>query len=250
MNKNQWISTSKEVFARWRVTIPPPRGDIEPALQFALAVAAAGEQEQVWTPIRLRAAIPFERSAAASLEVHLRTLIAERGAAPMFHVGSEVGSSANLTPALLSYFDEAGNIVDAEVANVGDLVRQLHRRTAPLTNRSCGAVSPVILDGPPLFPGGDRALQLDIRLQTDIWFPRVDGWIEDEAEDGDLEADWSAGPHDNSALAARHTPRFNRFLAEVRRAAIAVGGSLELGEGYGYGELYTPEQVDEHGILI
>jgi hypothetical protein len=35
---------------------------------------------------------------------------------------------------------------------------------------------------------------------------------------------------DNRELAERHTPRFNRFLAKVRAAALAVGGTWQLAE--------------------
>lgn len=96
--------------------------------------------------------------------------------------------------------------------------------------------------GPALAVAGPQFLDrtgpvyISISIDTDIWFPRVVG-IHD---DGDQ--DW----YDNAPLAARHTPRLNRFLAGVRSAAAGLGGTWEVDVGNARYE----EQATEDGIVL
>lgn len=70
----------------------------------------------------------------------------------------------------------------------------------------------------PLFLDRDRPVDISISIDTDIWFPRVVG-IHDDSGDGPMQ--W----YDNAALAARHTPRLNRFLKGVRELAATFGAT-------------------------
>ena len=104
-------------------------------------------------------------------------------------------------------------------------------------------VCPVVLNAPKMIvrpPPGKQAylrpVRVSIQLETDIWFPRVLGFLDREEE-----SDPRRGPddmYDNSALAARHTPRLNRFIASVREAALDLGAQWEL------------EEFDEPGLHI
>jgi hypothetical protein len=60
-----------------------------------------------------------------------------------------------------------------------------------------------------------------IRLYTDLWFPRVVGWM-----------DADAPYYDNSELAALNTPRLNRFLQRTKELILSLGGTWELGNSY------------------
>lgn len=89
----------------------------------------------------------------------------------------------------------------------------------------------------PQFYDRSKPIYFTISLETDIWFPRVVGFNDDRDD-----IVW----YDNSALAGRHTPRLNRFLAAVRDAAVALGGawSVEVDN-----QRYA-DQVEATGILL
>jgi hypothetical protein len=56
-----------------------------------------------------------------------------------------------------------------------------------------------------------------ISLHSDIWFPRVVGWLDSEEPF-----------YDNSELAALNTPRLNRFLQRTKELILSLGGEWEL----------------------
>jgi hypothetical protein len=56
-----------------------------------------------------------------------------------------------------------------------------------------------------------------INLLTDIWFPRVVGWMDAEEPF-----------YDNSELAVLNTPRLNRFLQRTKKLILSLGGTWEL----------------------
>jgi hypothetical protein len=57
----------------------------------------------------------------------------------------------------------------------------------------------------------------EIMLCSDIWFPRVVGWLDSEEP-----------YYDNSELAALNTPRLNRFLQKMKDLILGLGGKWEL----------------------
>ena len=88
--------------------------------------------------------------------------------------------------------------------------------------------------GSRLFPvssgsNGDlgRRVDIHIRLETDIWFPRALGMLEEPPDEGEPPV---PEMYDNTVLAAVHTPRFNRFPVAVREAATEAGGRFLLAE--------------------
>ena len=89
-------------------------------------------------------------------------------------------------------------------------------------------------------------------LYTDIWFPRVTGFRVGDDAGRDPEVRHPArgrdGLMDNSALAARHTPRLNRFIETLRDAILVLGGTWKLDRG----GAYTPHLPALHdgGILL
>jgi hypothetical protein len=64
---------------------------------------------------------------------------------------------------------------------------------------------------------------IDVDLRTDIWFPRILGIL-----DGNAPLPPAPPSRDNTMLANGHTPRLNAFLADVREAARALGGTWRL----------------------
>jgi hypothetical protein len=61
---------------------------------------------------------------------------------------------------------------------------------------------------------------VDIELCSDIWFPRVEGYVE-------IGRGYKKG-YDNSELANRHTPRLNRFLEAIANQVIKMGGEWSI----------------------
>ncbi|WP_405060181.1 hypothetical protein OG474_00700 [Kribbella sp. NBC_01505] len=101
--------------------------------------------------------------------------------------------------------------------------------------RQVARVPAVTLEGP-IRPAVDGPVYFSAGLGTDIWFSRLAGV--NEIEDGDIS-------YDNSILAARHTPRLNRFLVGIRAAAEAAGArwDYDVGSHQFYGDL-----VDRYGV--
>jgi hypothetical protein len=67
-----------------------------------------------------------------------------------------------------------------------------------------------------------------INLLSDIWFPRVVGWLDSEEPF-----------YDNSELAALNAPRLNRFLQRTKKLILSLGGEWNLAK-------QEPKVVDEY----
>jgi hypothetical protein len=57
----------------------------------------------------------------------------------------------------------------------------------------------------------------EFKLTSDIWFPRVVGWIDSEEQS-----------YDNSELSALNTPRLNHFLQRAKELSLGLGGKWEI----------------------
>jgi hypothetical protein len=69
----------------------------------------------------------------------------------------------------------------------------------------------------------------EINLYTDIWFPRVIGWMDAEEPF-----------YGNSELAALNTPRLNRFLQRTKELILSLGGTWELAKVSEKENVYNP----------
>lgn len=87
-------------------------------------------------------------------------------------------------------------------------------------------------------------MYFSIQLKTDIWFPRVAGFLEDVNLPSDL-----SEMFDNSELASRHTPRLNRFLNSIYNLVQDLGGEWEFVKPEGEGRLYKT-MCNLHGIEL
>ena len=114
---------------------------------------------------------------------------------------------------LLAYYDAAGQVVEAEVSDVCELLAA-DPETAQALPRHPTYEGPIYVT--PWYVEGGIA-ELTIELWCDIWLPWV--WA------NHLETPTFA---DNRELANRHTPRFNTFLARIRDHVTPHGGSVEL----------------------
>lgn len=221
--RNHWITFPDHRVAGWEATLPGPRGDAERLVQLGIALVDAGKRHGVWNAQRF--------ATTADFEAYVRTAVGERGTVPLLFGESTPGHVA-------CYRD--GRIVELEVADVGVLLRELRPDRPTSVTRSA---PPVVVRGASLRVDHAEDVVIEIRLDTDLWFPRVMGMCEPIPDDED-----APESYDNRELAARHTPRLNRFLAEVRKRTIELGGRWTMLDADGIARNYT-DQWDASGIL-
>ena len=101
-----------------------------------------------------------------------------------------------------------------------------------------------MVTGPSITLDHPSAVRIEIRLDTDIWFPSVMGFDEPLPDVGD-----PPDSYDNRALAERHTPRLNAFLDAAAREVAAIGGRWEMMDVDGIAVNYC-DQWDERGIEL
>lgn len=152
------------------------------------------------------------------VNAHLERRLAEESVVDAF--GFSAGHLR--TRSTVAFHAEHG-IVERPVDDVGALLRELR---APVSEEHEG----IFRSRAPLAIGGHAidfrpdATQMAARtlpetsvafeLDTDLWLPWVRGQLDGERDE----------LYDNRELAARHTPRLNRFLDEVRRMSLDRGG--------------------------
>jgi hypothetical protein len=172
----------------------------------------------------------------------------------------------SIAPARLSYYDIDGTlIVDKEVEDLGELLQRVRPLEFDLpsdwreyTEKQLfyekKAVNDYKAEGSAIYLSGslgsensesDYGSYLYIHLYSDIWFPKVGGFLEDQPQPYGHRVFF-----DNSELASHHTPRLNRFLASVRELTLELGGSWDIdkppkGSPDPYGE-----HCDENGIIL
>jgi hypothetical protein len=117
----------------------------------------------------------------------------------------------------VSYYSLDGQIVTEWVERFLILHKNLRseKYVEDRARSTPGVLSPVEIDyGYNSDNGYER---YTIYLYSDIWFPRVVGWIDPEKP-----------YYDNSKLAELHTPRLNRFLQRTKELILSLGGEWEL----------------------
>ncbi|NPD28919.1 hypothetical protein [Corallococcus exiguus] len=244
---NHWFSG--RTCAAWAGRLPPGAGP-ERLLGMARAILEAGAREQVWRVLETPGAHAFRAAPGFTYADHLERLWREQGLLlllPGSHGAAPTEAGVWRAAARLAWLDEDDTVHEGDVEDVGLLLRRLRPDHAEDAERYMARVPPVSLWAPlprsGVAAGGPLTVHLE--LETDIWFPRVVGMMEDEyADDLPPEAD---GLYDNRALAERHTPRLNRFIDAVREQVLAEGGAWSTAETTM--PRYAP-MYDEQGIHL
>jgi hypothetical protein len=234
--QNHWITCPKYDVIRWAAFLPPPRGDAEALIEFGRTLADSGERNAVWKAQRLPGATRFDAK-QQSYESYLRDAVRTRQRIPLprdVQPGEELWAPARVA------FYRGDDIVEEEVGDLGELLQHLWPEKDIMSARSA---SPVTIRGVSVPIEDEHEVLVVIRLDTDIWCPRVIGL--GEPDDGEELPD----SYDNRALAEIHTPRLNVFVREVRAATLAIGGRWETWEPDGFGRNYI-DQWDEFGIHL
>jgi hypothetical protein len=173
------------------------------------------------------------------------------GGGPTLQIGGRLRM-----PARLAYY-RGDRIVEEDVEDLGRLLEAI-LPPEPVTERIEWQYSTPAIDldcscrqqrGPAVPPRDP--LTGSLGFHTDIWLPRVLG-LELGDAGGRLDPVHPARGRDrmmdNSALAARHTPRLNRFIQTLREAVQDLGGTWEFGRGDGVPQ-YLP-MLYEGGINL
>lgn len=233
--RNHWITFPNFDVIRWAGFLPAPRGNPEALIQFGRTLVDAGKRHLVWDAQRLPGATRFD-SREQSYEAYLRDAVRLRQRIPL---PQDVRPGGDLwTPARLAFY-RGDEIVEEEVGNVGELLRNLRPDKSISGARS---TSPICISAGSVPVDHEQEVVVVFRLETDIWCPRVVG-LDEPGEDEIPES------YDNRALAEIHTPRLNAFIRDVRAATLAAGGRWETWEPDGFGMNYI-DQWDEFGIRL
>jgi len=235
-DKNYW-ATYRDSIAAWYGRLPPPgKLGMERVFEFARHILETAEREQVLRLIFVPAQpAPRGEDAPTWLEL-MRAKFEQEGGLRLFPGwSSEEWLGGRLRElARLAYF-KGDRIVEEDVEDVGDLEKSVvtARGGDPEGLRF---TRPIVLNGSAYDEDGEapgrpptREFPVSLSLYTDIWFPRIIGFRvgDDAGRDPDVRHPARAhdGLMDNSALAARHTPRLNRFIETLRDAVLELGGT-------------------------
>jgi len=260
-DRNYW-ATYRDSIARWEGVLPPPgKLGMERVFELARHVLDTAEREQVMRLVFVPAPAGLrEEHVPTWLEV-MRAGFEQEGRLKLFPFGiphESLGGHFS-QPARLAYY-QADRIVEADIADVGGLERAVVRARGG-DPEGIKYTEPIVLGGgannqpdQPLRPGCPRTGEIFVYLSlyTDIWFPRVTGLDVGDDAGRDPEVRHPArgrdGLMDNSALAARHTPRLNRFIETLRQAILELGGEWKLDRSGAYAP-HLPA-LHDGGILL
>lgn len=241
--RNQW-QTHKSPCAEWYATLPPTLLQTPEAFfELVDLVAEVGAREEVYQILEARP--------SRARPAFLATPSEDWGAFVRRHWSPDTSSLfpdggpcrvneyAQRTRARLAVFDDTGAIVEQDVEDLGELFKSVRPDYGGRILHDC----PVRISDWVRAPAGPPMSWASIKLESDIWFPWVVG-VDDRDDDAD-EHEWI----DNRALAARHTPRCNRFLAAVRDKFLALGGTWEISDEGDMRKRYA-HWIAEDGIRL
>jgi hypothetical protein len=239
-DRNYW-ATYRDSIVDWYGRLPPPAQlGMERVYEFTRYIQEAAEREQVMRIVEVPYPTSYRSEDGGTWLDSVRARFEQEGFLAIFPGGGgtrPVRGERTRLPARLAYY-EGDCITEAEVEDVADLEKSLtfgkggeedgYVSNTPMKLRgSTGDEKDQAPGRPPT-----REISISLSLDTDIWFPRVIGL--DVGDHGGRSRDrrhparGRDGLMDNSALAARHTPRLNRFIETLRSAILELGGKWKL----------------------
>ena len=230
--RNHWSTFPDHGVASWEVHLPSASVSLDKLIEFGGFLVDSGKRHRVWDSERYGCG----SGSVTSFESTARSFVEDRRLLPFVFRRVDGPQPSGV---ISVYRDDT--IEDVSTSDVGALLSQLR----PTRHRKAVQSAPPIVIG-----GGVHDLSqtdeilVDICLETDLWFPRVIGFLEDVPDEEDT-PDW----YDNSEVAHRHTPRLNAFLADVHEATIRAGGSWRTFDAGGLAANYT-DQWDLGGIRL
>lgn len=235
--KNYWIADQHSAFGAWDVLLP--RGlTADDFRQFTIQMHEALVAEQIWT-------LPELADEASIYEQIVKAIDGDKSFYGRLYMlpFREYGIR-------ISYFNSDNEIQTDYITDLGLLLSQLKPELSTQYGCEYGRVEvtpPLELKGIHFTPSPDYIHWFRVRLNSDIWFPCVYGYLnrtfnhqrvlnQDEL-------------FDNYALASLHTPRLNEFLERLYQLSRQFSAKWELVDY----ELVPPEYqpyVTETGIRL
>jgi hypothetical protein len=293
VKRNHWVVMNERDFAQWNIDFPKGAMlDPRELWDYLKQVMQIGHEEAVFSATQMPDPDITDKYVDVSWEYYVtrveQLLVAKTPVHPLW------GLKCCNAIARLSHYDLSGNVVESNVGyNLSELLCALRpdaaerrgaggfrwfddylgrrRAPCPIVFRGKSARKWTREDIPSLsseefYEHGYelQAAYISIRLPTDIWFPRVYGYMEDierdkifqEHEDGSYSL-IKPGPYDfyqwfdNRELALVHTPRLNRFLQRVRQWTVDCGGSWSIDRAACCDELIISDLLwNEDGIIL
>jgi hypothetical protein len=258
--RNHWIVHEDRRFGYWYAEFPEGQMlNLWEQWAFVKEVLRAGREEGIYRIIRAKSG--YSETPHQSYNDWVEEILRNQGKLVAF---GDLGHS--LAPTRLCHYDLQGNIVETEIPIEGywfiDLLCDLrpdidHEENSRYLSPN---YPPIDLEG-----RGARirerkefsnctdeeyeerkfdTMSLRISINTDIWFPRVWGYLEDVERNLTDENGWAlyekgfpirkprwqpSGEHfDNRELAQCHTPRFNNFIQRVKQLTLNYGGTWSI----------------------
>jgi hypothetical protein len=253
--------------ARWNIDFPVGKLlDRWELWAYWKGILEAGEREAVYRVVETEEPYKYEASVDGAYVPYMEKLLQKtQEHVPQYFRHLRGGpyrtqSGALITPARLAYYGLDGDLVEAEVADMGALLQQLRTDISEWDRDYMAHKRPLELYGNPgvVREGEDgrpytRQTYLTITLDTDIWFPKVRGFLHKRIADETWEGSWyekrpSQEWYDNSELASHHTPRFNRFMATVKQLTLEFSGQIVCDKCDDCSA--TDDQWNEDGIIL
>jgi hypothetical protein len=229
--KNHWVTFDDDI-ATWTADLTPRRDDAEALWAWLEIVVGSAEQNEVHI-VREAPSLEYVRESGPLLS-HLGRLFADEGKIDLFHFEFAVPEHQREGRALraaarMAYFDAGGQLTEEYVDDLGELLRSLRPADYEEAVNFMYRCSPLKAWGPLVDSRNSEKSNwwvvpgeatVDFSIRSDIWYPYISGLLEP-----DVTVDYGI---DNRALSGRHTPRLNAFLADVRQATVAIGGTWKL----------------------
>jgi hypothetical protein len=295
--KNYWVCRKENPLVTWIAKFPARYVEPREFLDFVEAVLVAAEQEEVYrvlyVPSDARVCKRWPRKyweyradiCGVPYAEFLEQAFNETGDL----LSSELWSSPGwleqyrvLAATRLSYYDRNGQVIEADVEDIGALLQQLRPleedmdpdidpserpyREEHINSYKAHGAALYFYGGPGSsltdwtlrkawegIPPDKRDREskpsaysagLNIHLYTDIWFP----WVSCPLEYVRYGYRHAVPLFDNRELALRHTPRLNRFLNRVKQLIEQRGGSFKYDED-DITECYRP-MISHEGIRL
>jgi hypothetical protein len=249
VDRDLWIVMRDDAVVGWTGLVPlpaEPAAATSAAVGLAEAVLAVGGETDV---LRL-GTVADDGTDLRPLDYaeHLRAAAACNSVVPFFTLAVEEWPAGRRlrTSGRIACHDEAGEVVEREVDDLGALLAASHPEATEADRPFMGHAPPLEVLGAAIDlrrPGGQEA-RLCVESRSDLWFPRVLGVL-----DGDVPSPPAGPARDNSALAAIHTPRLNRFVRVVRDLVESRGGTWRIAEPEGIARRYAA-RVTQDGISL
>ena len=244
--KNYWVANpvpDRRNLGYWYIDLPnlPHSKRLNILLAFAQRFMEIGRQYNI---IRFAGMGDISFKSDQDYLDYMNSVAMTTDEVPFFAIGREKDrSKIPLRIATrLCYYNLKGEIEEKEVDDLGALLRELRPDRSQALPYLMRCEESIRVGGcyVTLEKEAPHDAFMYIRLLSDIWFPIVQGYME---EDYSFDETY----RDNRDIAHCHTPRLNSFLADLRQLAEEVGGTWRHDKPmtYPYNLMF-----DETGVIL